>query len=254
MTFSRLAVLAHAREAVIHKEFHLSSADPRIVGVDRARKVSRTSFDVADQLANIGMEAIHPGAGRGLRKANIPLRVRNTFERDDPGALICAGPPPAPPAVEIISGVRELEAIEYFEPDMVGEFGHDDAILQTLAKHGAWIVSKASNATSITHYLAADAPSAERIVDDLRAQRPAARVRRRSLSMIAMMGRKLPDASLIARAVEALRMAGVAIAALQHPIQNVDLQIVIARSDFDLAIRTLHAAFIENDLDTVRAA
>ena len=32
MIFSRIAVLTEAREAIIHKEFHLSSADPRLVG------------------------------------------------------------------------------------------------------------------------------------------------------------------------------------------------------------------------------
>src|SRR3546814_16932750 len=74
MTFSRLAVLTGAREAIIHKEFHLSSADPRLVGEQKARKIGRTNYDVADQLANLGMEAIHPGAGRGLRQSGIPLR------------------------------------------------------------------------------------------------------------------------------------------------------------------------------------
>src|SRR3546814_2613162 len=57
MTFSRIAVLTGAREAIIHKEFHLSSADPKLVGADRARKIGRTNYDVADQLANLGMEA-----------------------------------------------------------------------------------------------------------------------------------------------------------------------------------------------------
>src|SRR3546814_16570481 len=83
MTFSRIAVLTGAREAIIHKEFHLSSADPKLVGADRARKIGRTNYDVADQLANLGMEAIHPGAGRGLRQSGIPLRVRNSFDRED---------------------------------------------------------------------------------------------------------------------------------------------------------------------------
>src|SRR3546814_1712194 len=38
ITFSRIAVALGAAEAVIHKEFHLSSADPKLVGpeaVDR---------------------------------------------------------------------------------------------------------------------------------------------------------------------------------------------------------------------------
>src|SRR3546814_14973599 len=81
MNRSRRAVVTGAREAIIHKEFHLSSADPKLVGEDKARKIGRTNYDVADQLANLGMEAIHPGAGRGLRQTDLPLRVRTRFDR-----------------------------------------------------------------------------------------------------------------------------------------------------------------------------
>ncbi len=37
---------------------------------------------------------------------------------------------------------------------MVGEKGYDAAILDALTRHRAWIVSKSSNANTITHYLA----------------------------------------------------------------------------------------------------
>jgi aspartate kinase len=88
VTFSRIAVLTGAREAIIHKEFHLSSADPAIVDKKRVRALGKTNYDVADQLSNMGMEAIHPGAAKGLRQADIPLRIRNTFEPDDDGTIV----------------------------------------------------------------------------------------------------------------------------------------------------------------------
>ena len=62
VTFSAIACVTSANEAVIHKEFHLSSADPRIVGADKVQPIGRTNYDVADQLSNMGMEAIHPRA------------------------------------------------------------------------------------------------------------------------------------------------------------------------------------------------
>ena len=34
ITFSKIAVLTHAREGVIHKEFHLSTGDPKLIGED----------------------------------------------------------------------------------------------------------------------------------------------------------------------------------------------------------------------------
>src|SRR3546814_16296024 len=123
MTFSRLAVVTGAREAIIHKEFHLSSADPKLVGEDKARKIGRTNYDVADQLANLGMEAIHPGAGRGLRQTDIPLRVRNTFDREDGGPLICGDYVSDPPRVELVTGFRHAQAPQFFRQDMVGRQG-----------------------------------------------------------------------------------------------------------------------------------
>lgn len=99
-------MITKATEAIIHKEFHLSSADPRLVGEDNAVPIGRTNYDVADQLANLGMEAIHPKAAKGLRQNNIPLRIKNTFEPEHAGTLITAGYVSDSPCVEIIAGVR----------------------------------------------------------------------------------------------------------------------------------------------------
>lgn len=62
VTFLRVAVLTAAREAIIDKEFHLSSADPEMVGMDRVKTIGQTNHDVAGRLSNLGMEAIHPSA------------------------------------------------------------------------------------------------------------------------------------------------------------------------------------------------
>ncbi len=116
VTFSRLAALTGAREAVIHKEFHLSSADPKLVGQGAVRKLGRTNYDVADQLSNMGMEAIHPKAAKTLRQAHVPLRVTNAFEPDDPGTLI-DDQPASTPDVEIVTGLN-IVALEVFEQDI----------------------------------------------------------------------------------------------------------------------------------------
>ncbi len=88
ITFSRIAVLSKAKEGIIHKEFHLSSGDPNLIGEDKVETIGHTNYDVADQLSDLGMEAIHPKAAKGMRKSNIPLRIKNTFEPEHPGTLI----------------------------------------------------------------------------------------------------------------------------------------------------------------------
>ncbi|KKL04454.1 hypothetical protein LCGC14_2615900, partial [marine sediment metagenome] len=152
VTFSKLAALTGAREAIIHKEFHLSSCDPKLVGEHAVKKIGRTNYDVADQLSNMGMEAIHPKAAKTLRQADVPLRVTNAFEPEDPGTLIDDRQAETP-AVEIVTGL-DIVTLEVFEQDMVGVKGYDTAILEVLTRHNVRIVSKVSNANTITDHLA----------------------------------------------------------------------------------------------------
>ncbi len=112
VTFSKIAVEVKAQEAVIHKEFHLSSADPKIVGVENSIPVGHTNYVIADQLADIGMEAIHPERRRGGGKkksaskaigvGGIDIRIKNTFEPEHPGTLISHDYVSPDPQVEIV--------------------------------------------------------------------------------------------------------------------------------------------------------
>lgn len=246
MTFSRIAVLTGARQAIIHKEFHLSSADPKLVGEGRARKIGRTNYDVADQLANLGMEAIHPRAGRGLRQAKIPLCVRNTFDREDEGTLICGEYVSDRPKVEIVTGVRELHALQFFEQDMVGEKGYDSGILEVLARRGAWIVSKSSNANTITHYLTGSSEAIAGVVADLEEAFPSATVTAQPMAMVAAIGSDISEPGLVPRALRALDQAGIEMIAIQHQIRNVDVQFIVDRADFEQTVKALHADLVEN--------
>ena len=247
MTFSRIAVLTGAREAIIHKEFHLSSADPKLVGTDKACKIGRTNYDVADQLANLGMEAIHPGAGRGLRQTSIPLRVRNTFDREDGGTLISSDYVSDTPRVEIITGIRKMQALQFFEQDMVGVKGYDTAILDALERHGVWIVSKSSNANTITHYLAADAARVARVIKDLEQLYPQATITAQPMALVAAIGSDISRPGLVPDALNALAHAGIEMIALQHQIRNVDVQFIVACQDFDAAVKALHQALVEEE-------
>lgn len=256
MTFSRIAVLTQAREAIIHKEFHLSSADPKLVGEDKARKIGRTNYDVADQLANLGMEAIHPRAGRGLRQAEIPLRVRNTFDRLDEGTLIRGDYVSDRPRVEIVTGLKTVHALQFFEQDMVGEKGYDAAILDALTRHGAWIVSKSSNANTITHYLSCGAETLARVIADLEQAYPGAAVSSEPVAMVSVIGSDISEPGLVPRALLAFEDAGIEMIAMQHQIRNVDVQFIVGRDDFDPAVVALHEALVEGGAaaDAGRAA
>ena len=243
VTFSRLAALTGAREAIIHKEFHLSSADPNLVGADAVRKLGSTNYDVADQLSNLGMEAIHPKAAKTLRQSGVPLRVTNAFEPHDPGTLIDDQPAPTP-AVEIVTGLNVF-ALELFEQDMVGAKGYDSFILEVLTRHRVRIVSKVSNANTITHYVDSSLKVLRRVEKDLAERYPSAQVSSRAVAMASVVGRDLEGLAVLSRGLNALAAAGLeAIGATQGP-RPVDVQFILERTALAPGIKALHGALIE---------
>lgn len=244
VTFSRLAALTHAREAIIHKEFHLSSCDPKLVGEGAVQKLGRTNYDVADQLSNLGMEAIHPKAAKTLRQADVPLRVTNAFEPDDPGTLI-DDRPAEEPAVEIVTGL-DIVTLEVFEQDMVGVKGYDAAILDVLTRHGVRIVSKVSNANTITHYLDASLKTMRRVEKDITQRFPSAEITNRTVSMASVVGRDLKGLSVLSRGLQAISKAGLDVIGASQGPRNVDVQFILDREALVPAIRALHAEFINS--------
>ncbi len=250
VVFAHLAALTGAAEAIIHKEFHLSSADPKVVGLDRVRKIGRTSYDVADQLSNLGMEAIHPNAARILRRAEVPLRVKHAFEPEDPGTLI--GPDGGSAGrVEMVTGLP-LHGFELYEPDMVGVKGYDAAILEALTRHDLWIVSKSSNANSITHWLDGSLKALRRAERDLAQRYPNAEITTRPVAMVSAIGSDLSPLSVVRRGLEALEGAGIAPLAVQQGMRRVEAQFLVPRDAMEQAINLLHHALIETASETRR--
>ena len=245
MTFSRVAVITEAREAVIHKEYHLSSADPNIVGADKVVPLGRTNYDVADQLANLGMEAIHPRAGKGLRQNDIPLRVMNTFEPEHTGTLITKDYVSEKPQVEIIAGAKGIFAIEVFDQDMQGEPGSDRKILDVLTRFKVRFVSKDTNANTITHYVSTTLKHVKRVVNELKEIFPNAEVNTRKVALVSAIGSDMKVPGILARSVKAMADADISVLALHQCMRQVDIQFVIDEDHYQATIVALHAALIE---------
>lgn len=246
MTFSRLAVITEAREAIIHKEFHLSSADPNLVGEDNAVPIGRTNYDVADQLANLGVEAIHPKAAKGLRQQNIPLRVKNTFEPEHTGTLITRDYVSNKPCVEIITGCKGVYAIELFDQDMAGQVAtYDRDFMEIIQRFRGHIVSKDINANTITHYLDTNLKTVKRILRTLQERFPEAEINQRKVAIVSAIGSDMQIPGILARAVAAIAEANISVLAIHQSMRQVDMQFILNEDDHDKAIANLHRHLVE---------
>ena len=237
VTFSKIAVEVKASEAIIHKEYHLSSADPNIVGVDKVVPVGRTNFIVADQLADIGMEAIHPKASKPLELANIDIRIKNTFEPEHPGTLITKEYVSEIPKIEIVSGTDKVLAVEIHDPMMVGEVGFDLKIMQIFAKFNVSYILKSTNANSITMVVWDNYKSRE-MITDLEATFYQVIVER--VALVCDMGTNIALPGFLYRASKALFQKGINVESFAQSLRQVNMQFVIKREFYKDAVIALN--------------
>jgi len=239
VTFSKVAVELRPDEAIIHKEFHLSSADPEIVGAGNTVVVGRTNYDVADQLADVGMEAIHPKAAKPMELAGIPIRLKNTFEPDHPGTLITKDYVGEKARVEVVAGTAKVTIVEIHDPSMVGAVGFDLDLMQLFRKHGISYILKATNANSITHVVWDKAVS-QGFVEELEnayevvAVKPAA--------MVCVIGSNMAIPGVLARAAQVLAESKVNVNCVSQSLRQVNMQFVIERDDYKKAVVALNKA------------
>jgi len=247
ITFSKLAVLTDAKEGVIHKEFHLCTADPKLIGEEKVRIIGNTNFDIADQLSDMDMEAIHAKAAKLMEMKNIPIRIKNAFEPEHEGTLISRDFVSVQPKVDMICGRQDIVALEVFDPEMVGVSGYDYKLLKSFADCDINIIAKNTNANTITHYVSEKSSELDDCVNSLQKSFPGSKISLKEVAIVAVIGTNMNIPGFLSRAANALATANINILALTQCMRQVNMQFIIDREHFDEAQIALHKEFVERD-------
>ena len=237
VTFSKVAVEVGASEAVIHKEFHLSSADPKVVGGDKAIPVGYTNFNVADQLADIGMEAIHPKAAKPIELAGIHIRIKNTFEPEHEGTLIAKDYVGKKSRVEVISGSDKVVALEIHDPLMVGEVGADLELMKIFKDYGVSYILKATDANSISMVIW-EKDWCKELEKELKEKYY--RVTVKKAAVLCVVGTNIASPGILERTTKLLAEEKINVECVSQSMQQVNMQFVIKRKDYSRAVVALN--------------
>lgn len=239
VTFSKIAEFLKPQEAIIHKEYHLSTADPALVGIDNCIPVGYTNYDIADQLADVGMEAIHPKASKPLEVSGIHLRIKNTFEPSHPGTLITREFICEHKRVEVITGTDKLMMIDVYDPSMVGNVGSDLQIMQTFSDYNVSYTFKATSANSISIVIWARDFN-KKLISKL--EEDFEKVTVESVAMVCLLGTNMDQPGLLAKSAYALTEDGINIKSAGFALRKVNIQFLIAPEHFKRAIIALNKA------------
>ncbi|MCK9175001.1 MAG: aspartate kinase [Desulforhopalus sp.] len=239
VTFSKIAVQLKAVEAVIHKEYHLCSCDPLIIGKDKVHPVGQTNYDVADQLADVGMEAIHPKASKPLETAGIAIRMKNAFDPDHAGTLITTDFICPSSKTEIITGSDKVTCLEIHDTRMVGEVGFDMKIMEVLQRYGVSYINKATNANTID-VIIYDKDCKKSLLNALRAIFEDVNTER--VAIVCAIGSNIAKPGILAKAAEALASEDINILSVSQTSRQTNMRFTVKREQFIAAQKVLHHA------------
>jgi aspartate kinase len=209
--------------------------------------IGLTNYDVADQLANLGMEAIHPNAAAGLRESGIELQIKNTFEPEHSGTLISSQYRPTTDKVEIIAGKERVFALHVFDQAMVGQVDNVSYdLMEIISDAHVTLIGKEMNANSITYYLGGNNESLNKVLYKAEKRYPKAEIKGRMVALISVIGSQVDTNKALAQGVLALMKHSVTPVALHSSMRNVNVQFVVSDQEYQAAIRALHQEFFES--------
>lgn len=127
------------------------TADPKVIKT--AYTINELSYIEAMELCNFGAKVIYPPTIYPVCVKNIPIRVKNTFNPDEPGTIIKNKIENNQKPIKGISSISGTTLITVTGLSMVGVIGVNRRIFTALADNGisVFLVSQASseNSTSI---------------------------------------------------------------------------------------------------------
>lgn len=127
------------------------TADPRVIST--AYTIKELSYIEAMELCNFGAKVVYPPTIYPVCVKNIPIRVKNTFNPENPGSVIRAKVENDSKPIKGISSINGTSLITVTGLSMVGVIGVNRRIFTALANNNisVFMVSQASseNSTSI---------------------------------------------------------------------------------------------------------
>ncbi|CAH1203375.1 Aspartokinase [Paenibacillus allorhizoplanae] len=217
------------------------TADPRIV--EDAKPLQRVSFSEICNMAHNGAKVIHPRAVEVAMQANIPIRVRSTFTKEE-GTLVTASDNTSTDINNVkdrfVTGIAHFTNITQIQVAAVdGEFDLQLRVFKTMAQHQISVDFINVNPSGVV-YTVFD-HEAERAVQLLKAQGYEPKFTSGCAKVSVIGGGMNGVPGIMAHIVEALTVEDIRI--LQSADSNTTIWVLVQGVDMIKSVRALHRKF-----------
>ncbi len=245
------AIVARAVHAGVYENWTdvpgMLMADPRLI--DNPCPIEEVTYREQRELSYMGATVLHDEAVFPVREAGIPIHIRNTNDPDAPGTRIVGQRDSQNSSIVGIAGRKGFATIFTEKALMNQERGYGRRVLEILETHG---ISYEHSPTSIDtlSVIVTDEEldgKEEEVVADIRhAVQPDRIEVQRDMAMLAVVGQGMVHrVGVAARVFEALAESSINIRMINQGSSELNIIIGVATADYEAAIRTLYAAFVE---------
>ncbi len=231
------------------------SADPRIV--PEAVTLPQISYEEAFEMAYFGAKVIYPPTMLPAIKKNIPIVIKNTFNPEYSGTVICKKSKTGSSLVKNFSTIDDVSLINIGGMNLAGVPGTAERVFRVIAnkKINVILISQASSEYTICFVVKnADAVKAlsalnKEFESEIRDKKMAVE-KKDDHSVIAVVGEKMRGIPGIAgRIFGVLGQNKINIFAIAQGSSEKNVSLVVNRGDKDNAIRFLHQEFFSPSRD-----
>ena len=222
-------------------------ADPRIV--KNPKSIETITYKELRELSYMGASVLHEDAIFPVRKAGIPINIRNTNAPQDKGTLIVEGTCRQPKyTITGIAGTDGFVAITVEKAMMNSEVGFCRKVLQVFEDNGISFEHMPSGIDTMTVIVHQDefVEKEQKVLAELhRAVNPDSIELESNLALIAVVGRGMKNSvGNAANVISALSNAKINVKMIDQGSSELNIIVGVRNRYFEAAIRAIYDVFI----------
>ena len=226
-------------------------ADPRIV--KNSKSIDTITYKELRELSYMGASVLHEDAIFPVRKAGIPINIRNTNAPEDKGTLIVEATCCQPKyTITGIAGTDGFAAITIEKAMMNSEIGFCRKVLQAFEDNGVSIEHMPSGIDTMTIFVHKDEfeKKEQQILAEIhKLVQPDHIELESNLALIAVVGRGMKSTRGTAgRIFSALAHAHINVKMIDQGSSELNIIVGVRHDDFKNAIRALYEIFVVTQL------
>jgi aspartate kinase len=226
-------------------------ADPRII--DNPEPIRVITYRELRELSYMGASVLHEDAVFPVRRAGIPINIRNTNDPEADGTLIVESTCQKPEfTITGIAGKKGFVAVNIDKDMMNSEVGFCRKALQAFEDNGISIEHMPSGIDTMTvfvHQAEFEGKEQQVISEVRRLANPDIIDLEADLALIAVVGRGMKsNRGTAGRIFSALAHANINVRMIDQGSSELNIIIGVSNNDFEEAIKAIYAIFVETRL------